>query len=268
MKTKLGWQCQAQRGTKQAVCDSTDCTSMPLWYFVDFTLLNTLHILACPLNTSSACLVFLVYSHTLSYLWFLPSLSKHQETLLLFDRRFLIALSFFFPTTLPLLFPSLPPPSLSHCLSLSLSLEVWLPAQPGSLFCRPEASCVSVPEGQHWQAAPASQEGAFRSSFWAGMTHGRTHLGSISSVISGERWITKHMNTWGCTYLCMVLSQLLLEHHILPIKHSVSSKEHFTAALQSSLGHLALTFHFDPDLYLAVFFNSCKAAVESQIRTV
>lgn len=39
--------------------------------------------------------------------------------------------------------------------SLSASPEVWLPAQSWSLLLRPEASCVSVPEGQHWQAAPA-----------------------------------------------------------------------------------------------------------------
>lgn len=84
------------------------------------------------------------------------------------DSRCLIAHCLFLPFA-PLSSPSSP----SVC--VHVWVEVRLPPQPGSLFSGPEAPCVSVPKGQHRQAASASEEGASRSTFWTGMTHTRTH---------------------------------------------------------------------------------------------
>ena len=144
-----------------------------------------------------------------------PLQSKDQETLPLpsSDSRCLIARCLFPP---PLFLPSLSlslslsPPSLSFLSSLprSVSVEVWLPAQPRSLFGGPEAPRVSVPEGQHWQAASASQEGASRSALWTGTTHTDTRTCTSRSTSSffciwGQRWISQHMNTWECIFLCV-----------------------------------------------------------------
>lgn len=126
-------------------------------------------------------------------------------------------------------------PFLLHSFSLGLSLEVWLPAQPGSLFSRPEAPCMSVPEGQHWQAASASQEGASRSTFWAGMTHGRTHLGAspVSSAAKDESVSTwKHADAYICAY----------PHHRCPV--NVTHFPPYTVSMVKLFHNLRICFRF------------------------
>lgn len=172
------------------------------------------------------------------------SLSKHQETLLfhLVDSRCVTARCLFlhpFSSSLP-------------SLSLSLSPEVWLPAQPGSLFSRPEAPCVSVPEGQHWQAAPTTQEGASRSAFWTGMTHGHTYLGAFPISFQAR---DESVNTWthGNAYICAN------PHHRCPVNctHFVHSNVTHVKASSVVLIAIILIFHSQKLLHFSGEVQCC-----------